>query len=89
MAPATYVAKDGLIGHQWKERSLVLGRLDAPVYRNARAERLEWGGVIGGFRRGNQERFEMCIKYPIKKKKKERKEIPQTSTFESSTSWFL
>jgi hypothetical protein len=24
MAPATYVAEDGLVGHQWVERSLVL-----------------------------------------------------------------
>jgi hypothetical protein len=24
MAPAAYVAEDGLVGHQWKERSLVL-----------------------------------------------------------------
>jgi hypothetical protein len=25
MAPATYVAEDGLIGHQWKERSSMRG----------------------------------------------------------------
>jgi hypothetical protein len=24
MAPAAYVAEDGLVGHQWKERPLVL-----------------------------------------------------------------
>jgi hypothetical protein len=24
MAPATYVAEDGLVGHQWEERPLVL-----------------------------------------------------------------
>jgi hypothetical protein len=26
-----YVAEDGLVGHQWEERPLVLRRLDAPV----------------------------------------------------------
>ena len=31
MAPATYAAEDGLVRHQWEERFLVLGRLDAPV----------------------------------------------------------
>jgi hypothetical protein len=31
MAPATYIAKDGLVGHQWEERTLVLGWLNAPV----------------------------------------------------------
>jgi hypothetical protein len=30
MAPAAYVAEDGLVGHQWEERLLVLRRLDAP-----------------------------------------------------------
>jgi len=28
IAPAAYVAEDGLVGHQWKEKSLVLPRLD-------------------------------------------------------------
>ena len=31
MAPAAYVAEDGLVSHQWKERPLVLWRLYAPV----------------------------------------------------------
>jgi hypothetical protein len=31
MAPAAYVAEDGLVGHQWEERPLVLRRLDVPV----------------------------------------------------------
>jgi len=31
MAPAAYVAEDGLFRHQWEERPLVLWRLDAPV----------------------------------------------------------
>jgi hypothetical protein len=30
-ALAAYVAEDGVVGHQWKERPLVLERLDAPV----------------------------------------------------------
>jgi hypothetical protein len=33
MALAAYVAEEGLVSHQWEERSLVLGRLYAPVYR--------------------------------------------------------
>jgi hypothetical protein len=36
MALAVYVAEDGLVGHQWKERPLVLLRLYVPVYENAR-----------------------------------------------------
>ena len=31
MAPATYVAEDGLVGHQWEKKPLILRRLDAPV----------------------------------------------------------
>jgi hypothetical protein len=31
MAPAAYVAEDGLVGHQWEDWPLVLRRLDAPV----------------------------------------------------------
>jgi hypothetical protein len=31
MAPAAYVVEDGLVGHQWEERSLFLRRLDAPM----------------------------------------------------------
>jgi len=30
MAPAAYVAEDGLVGHQWKENPWVLPRLDPP-----------------------------------------------------------
>jgi hypothetical protein len=53
---AAYVAEDGLDGHQWEERHLILGRSYAPVQRNARARKWEWvswgagrGEVIGGF----------------------------------------
>ena len=31
MAPATYVAEDGLVGHQWEERLLGLRVFDAAV----------------------------------------------------------
>jgi hypothetical protein len=31
MAPATYVAEDGLVECQWEEKPLVLWKLDAPV----------------------------------------------------------
>jgi hypothetical protein len=31
MPLATYVVESGLVGHQWEERPLFLGRLDAPV----------------------------------------------------------
>jgi hypothetical protein len=31
MALAAYVAEDGLVGHRWEERLLVLGRFYAPV----------------------------------------------------------
>jgi hypothetical protein len=31
VAVAIYAAEDGLVGHQWEERLLVVGRLYAPV----------------------------------------------------------
>jgi hypothetical protein len=47
-----YVAEDGLVGHQWEERPLVLQRSYAPVQRNARARKQEWvgwgAGCVGG-----------------------------------------
>ena len=49
MAPATNVAEDGIVGHQWEEGPLVLGRLNAPVQEKARAGRQEWvGRQVGG-----------------------------------------
>jgi len=33
MAPAAYVAEDGLVEPQWKEKPLVLPRLDTPSVR--------------------------------------------------------
>jgi hypothetical protein len=51
-----HVAEDGLVGHQWEERPLVLQRSYAPVQGNARARKQEWvgweaglGGGIGDF----------------------------------------
>jgi hypothetical protein len=38
---AAYVAEDGLIGHHWEERPLVLKRLYAPIQGNARARKQE------------------------------------------------
>ena len=57
MSLAAYVAEDGLVGHHWEERPLVLQTLYAPVQGNARAKRWEWvgreagwGKAIGNFR---------------------------------------
>jgi hypothetical protein len=44
MTLATYVAEDGLVGHQWEVRPVVLRRLYAPVQGNARARKWEWVG---------------------------------------------
>jgi hypothetical protein len=45
---AAYVAKDGLVGHQWEERPLVLQRSYAPVQGNARTRKQEWAGWEAG-----------------------------------------
>jgi hypothetical protein len=47
---AAYESEDGLLGHQWKERPIVLQTLYASVQGNARAKMWEWedGGVGGG-----------------------------------------
>jgi hypothetical protein len=43
MTPAAYVAEDGLVRHQWKERPLVLCEGLMPQYRGG------WGsGGVGG-----------------------------------------
>jgi hypothetical protein len=56
MAPATYVAEDGLIWHQWKGRSMVLWSGEAGVgeWRSTLIDTKgrEMGGVL---LRGNQE----------------------------------
>ena len=43
-----YVAEDGLVGHQWEERPLVLGRPYAPAQDNAKARKREWVGWGAG-----------------------------------------
>ena len=54
MSIAIYVAEDGLVGHQWEERSLVLRRSYASVQGNARARKQEWVGLgsraVGGYK---------------------------------------
>ena len=47
MSLIAYVAEDGLVGHQWEERALVLRRSYAPVEGNARARKQEWVGEHG------------------------------------------
>ena len=47
MAPAEYVAEDGLVGHQWEESPLVLWRLDAPVKKECQ-DREAWVGRLVG-----------------------------------------
>jgi hypothetical protein len=47
-----YVAEDGLVGHQWEERPLVLGRSYAPVQGKCQGQE---GGVGGlGSRAGER-----------------------------------
>jgi hypothetical protein len=43
-----FVAEDGLVGHQWEKRPLVLQRSYAPVQGNARARKwMGWGAGQG------------------------------------------
>ena len=51
MSIVAYVAEDGLVGHQWEERPLVLRRSYAPVQGNARARKWEWVGWGAGWER--------------------------------------
>jgi hypothetical protein len=54
MAPAAYVAEDGLVGYQGEERPLMLCRLSALVQRNARVGgRNRWVGEHPGRNKGN------------------------------------
>jgi hypothetical protein len=48
MSLAAYVAEDGLVGHHWEERPLVLQWSYAPVQGNARAKKWEWVGRGAG-----------------------------------------
>jgi hypothetical protein len=62
MALAMYVVVDYHIWHQWGEKPLVLWRLVAPAYGDARGVRQKWvsgwglGDGMGGFQRGDLER---------------------------------
>jgi hypothetical protein len=47
MAPATCVAEDCLIWHQWAGRYLFLWRLVTPENGDARGVRWAWMGVLG------------------------------------------
>ena len=48
MSLAAYVAEDGLVGHHWEERPLVLQTLYAPVQGNGRTKKWEWVGRGAG-----------------------------------------
>jgi hypothetical protein len=48
VSQVAYVAEDGLVSHQWEERSLVLQRSYAPVEGNARVRKQEWVGSGAG-----------------------------------------
>jgi hypothetical protein len=46
---ATYVSKDGLVGHHCKERPIGHANFICPSTRNARAKKWEWvGRGVGG-----------------------------------------
>ena len=46
---AAYIAKDGLVGHHWKERPIGLANFYAPVQGNTRAKKGEGGGRESGW----------------------------------------
>jgi len=49
MAPAAYVAEDGLAGHQWEEKPLYLPKLDSPSAGECQGrEEGKWGSWGGG-----------------------------------------
>jgi hypothetical protein len=47
MALATYVAEDGLVGHQWEERPLGLRVFDAPNVGECQDGKKGRGGWVG------------------------------------------
>ena len=49
---ASYVAEDGLVGHHWEGRPLVLRRSYSPVQGNARTKKQEWVGWGAGLEEG-------------------------------------
>ena len=48
MTLAAYVAEDGLVGHHWEKRPLVLQRLYTPIQGTTRARKWEWVGWRAG-----------------------------------------
>jgi hypothetical protein len=44
MLLAAYVSEDGLFGHHWKVRPIVLANLYASVQGNFKAKKWEWVG---------------------------------------------
>jgi hypothetical protein len=56
MAPAAFVAEDGLVEHQWEERPLVLRNLDFPSVGKCQDREARVGGLVkrgrGGWDRG-------------------------------------
>jgi hypothetical protein len=46
---AAYVSKDGLVGHQWKERPIGLANFIYPSTGEHQAQRVKWvGSGVGG-----------------------------------------
>jgi hypothetical protein len=45
---ATYVSKDGLVGHHWKERPIGTGKLYMPQYRGTPGPKMGMGGSGSG-----------------------------------------
>ena len=64
MAPAAFVAEDGLVGHQWEEKALGPVKALCPSVGECQGQEAGVGELvsrgmgkeIGVFRRGNQER---------------------------------
>ena len=52
MSLVPYVAEDGIVGHQWEERPLVLGKSYSAVQGNARARKWDWVGWEAGWEEG-------------------------------------
>ena len=49
MALAAYIAEDGLVGHQWEEKPLVVPRLDIPSVGECKVRE---SGIGGDWRGG-------------------------------------
>jgi len=47
MAPAAYIAEDGLVGHQWGKKPLVLPRVDPHPQCRGMSGAEGWKGLVG------------------------------------------